>query len=227
MSPTQRKPAAQDFDAKLLLLFKQYADYIQRAGKSVGFLSDGHARRLLGSLKDDRKHLAINQLTNQMAVFDEVLAHSEKLTDSPKLLWRYLNKIGYRPCADIFDKIEDNDVVEVYGSDQIHIFQNFNFFDWISIPLEQILSLTWYENTKRDAEIQKALFREAYRVISGEVKTTFSPNVPWHWIEEIDTVGLHRFEIQIKWVSPIFSNHQTIGFICVNECRNLIRTRPA
>ncbi len=226
MGLTQQKSVAKDFDNQLISLFKQYAKFVKMAGKSVNHLAEYEAQQLADRLSAERKQLIFNQLTTQMAVFGEVLAHDEKLTDSPKLLWRYLNKLRYTPCPDIFDKIQDTDIVEIYGSDQIHIFQNFNFFDWISIPLEQILSLTWYENTKRDAKIQKLLFKEASRIISGEIKSTFVPNVPWHWIEEINTNGQYRFEIRIKWVSPVYSNRQLAAFISVNECRNLIRTRP-
>lgn len=211
-----------------LALLDRYERFIVLAGKKVRRTDPDEGRRLFGNLNDLQQKRLIHRLETEMSIFSDVLGAGENLTDSPRLVWRYLARGGYTPCSDVFDKMGDSDIIEIYGRDQIHLFQNFNFFDWISLTLERVLCETWYQNTRRDPEIERIIYAEIGRILGGEVDRTYEPDAPWHLIEEVNSEMLFSFELRVKWASPIFQKGQIAGFICVNECRGLeSRIQPA
>jgi hypothetical protein len=172
-------------------------------------------------LSDEQRKRMIGRLEKDVALFEEIVAATEQLTDSRRVLWRYLARSGYRPCSDIFDKISDTDVVEIYSREQIHLCQNLNFYDWISITLERVLCETWFEATWRDPEFERQLHDLVFRFLSTDVRETIDPKIDWHGVKELESEMLYQFQIRIKWMSPIFVGREVVGFILINECRDL------
>jgi hypothetical protein len=207
-----------------LTLFDQYAGFIEQAGKKIHRARYEEARRMFSALEDAHRIRIIDRLEKDISLYGEILGAGEKLVDSRRLLWRYLAKSGLIPCSDIFDKLGDNDVVEVYSMEQVHLCQNFNFFDWVSVPLEKIFCEAWYKSTKREPAIEQRIYESAIRVFSGQVRTTLDPEVPWHRIDEVDSELLFSFELRLKWLSPVFEKGQVMGLISVSECKNLQST---
>ena len=95
-----------------------------------------------------------------LEIFEETRADGYRLKDSPKLMWRAFRKLGWTPSPDIFDKMIEGDVVVIYSADQKQVFQNINFFDWVSITLEDLYATPWNQYSKRDSEIEKRLHQE-------------------------------------------------------------------
>jgi hypothetical protein len=205
----------------ILSLLDRYAGFISLAGKKARRSSFDEGNRLISSLGEDQKVKIISRLQSDVLLFEETLGAKERLTDSPRLLWRYLVKSGLTPCSDIFGKIEETDVLNVYGLDQDLIFQNFSFFDWTSFTLEQIFFEKWYKATQRDPAVTRQVYEAAVKVFSGESKGTVDPEIPWHVVEEVESELLFQFHLRIKYISPLFVNQNIAGLLAVNECREL------
>jgi hypothetical protein len=202
-------------------LLDRYAGFVAMAGKKTYRSSSDESHRLFQALDETRRTRVIERLQSDISVYEEMIAAKEELTNSKRILWRFLSRAGITPCSDIFDKIGDTDIVEVYGPNHIHLSQNFNFFDWISVTLDRIFCEAWHETTRRDPIVAKTAYETISRIMTGEFRNTFDPQIPWHWLEELDSELLFKFQIHIKWASPIFYNRQVTGFILVNECRDL------
>ncbi len=153
-------------------------------------------------------------------MFEEAAAAAEPLNEPTRLMWRYFSKNGGTRCSDIFDKISNTDVVEVFNSEQQLCFVNFNFFEHVSFTLEQIFYMTWHHATKRDPAIQQRLLETSRRILAGEIRQTFDPGIPGHLVEEVDTQLLLKYQIHMKWASPVFTESKNSGFIVVLEVRN-------
>lgn len=204
---------------RYLALLDRYALYASSAGKQIRRSTAAEGRRLFEKTSPERRAALLARLEVETRIFAEASEAGERLTDSRHLLWRHFRRSGLTPASDLFDKIGETDVVEVYGLDNIHLFQNLNFFDWIGFTLEQIYSETWYALTRRDPKIEKALHAFGARLVSGEIRGTVDPEIPWHLLEEIGTETLYKFYIRIKHVSPVFSGGALACFVAVNECK--------
>jgi hypothetical protein len=137
------------------------------------------------------------------------------------MLWRSLRRGGWTPNSDVFDAIEKDDTVEVYSLQMKQIFRNLEFFKYISYTLEEVHGGTWYELVSRDDEAQKILFESAMKIVTGEVKTTVDvSHVPNHMIQELRSPEKRKMMIQMKVLSPVMRDGETIAIIAVN------RTRP-
>lgn len=206
---------------RFLLLAEEYARYATAAGKRIHRAPPAEARRLFEKNEDARQRALIHRLEVDLAIFAEMTAAGESLTDSRRLLWRHLGKSGCAPRSDLFDKIHDTDVVEIYGLDQIHLCQSLSFFDWISHTLEQIFCEPWYELVRRDPRIERELAELARRIVHGEIRETFAPGLPWHVVEEVATAELKKFHFHLKHLSPVIAGGRLNCFVAVSECRKV------
>jgi hypothetical protein len=89
---------------------------------------------LFQKLDSTRQEETIRLLSRTLEVFDETRAEGYRLKDTPQLLWRCLRRLKMTPKSDVFDRISDTDVVEVYSSEYVGIFRNIQFYDKVSYP---------------------------------------------------------------------------------------------
>ena len=225
MSDHKVSPTNAQSEDEILTLFDRYADFIEQSGRKAHRSSRQDARKIIASMSDAKKAQVVERLQSDVALFQDVLSAGERLSDSRRLLWRFFNKNGFVPCADIFSKMGDNNIIEIYGVDQVHLWQSLNFFDWISVALERVFCETWYQATKREERFAAEIYGIALKVFSGQIKETVAPVEGWHWMEELDSEMLFKFQIRVQWVSPIFRAGQVAGLIAVNECKDLIVQR--
>lgn len=205
-------------------LLDRYAEIARKAGKTVRRSAPREGERLFHSMTDERRKLLLSRLETEISVYEEILAAGEEILDSPRFLWRFFVKCGYVPCSDIFGKIGDTDVVEVIGMDQVHIHQNLNFFDWVSVTLDQVFCMTWNEMSTRDLSVEKLIYDTVVQMMSGASRTTMDPGVPWHEVKEIDTEMMLKFDLRLKWISPVYLKQKLVCLIGISECRNLVET---
>jgi hypothetical protein len=204
-------------------LLDRYAAYAKQAGKTIYRSPEAEALAVFTGLGQDRATWLLERLNNELTAIEKLIGAGEKLTSTSRLLWRFFQQTGFKPCGDIFDKIDDDHVVEVYATNHTHIWQSLNFFDWVSTSIEKVYTETWYNNSVRDPGLERDIGILATKLFGGEVQTTMEPGLPWHWIQEVDTVRMHKFELLLRYMSPIFMDGKVVGLITVNQCRSLTK----
>jgi hypothetical protein len=207
--------------SKFKILLDEYEGFVRGAGKLVYRESDSKAHELFMRLGDEGGKKLLLRLENEMSIYREMMIAGEKLTDSPKLLWRFFARNGLTPCSDIFSSIADKDVVEIYGLNFKHVFVNLNFYDYISATLEEIFCNFWYEVVRRDQAIEKQLMDMAGFIAGGGLTKTMSPGIAKHIIEEIDTEKNFVFTLYMKKISPVYSKQQLDSFIVLTDCEHV------
>ena len=78
------------------------------------------------SLRKKREIIAFLDL-NLWLVKESIRAGGSETPSAKNLLWRLLQKTRLIPEDDIFDKINDGDLVEVYFTDHTPLFRNLKF----------------------------------------------------------------------------------------------------
>jgi hypothetical protein len=197
-----------------------YAEYCEQEGlRVVPF----HSAELpvFSALSAARQNEAIHCLTQYVEVFAELRAEKTSLRNSTMLLWRCLRRLGLTPQSDIFDKIGDENVVEIYSLDQRQIFHNLKFWEFISFTIEEVFGSEWWKLTRRDPKISEQLYEFAGKMATGQITVTTAPGIEEHLIEEIRGANPGRMMVNILYMSPLSANGQLAAIMAVNSSRNV------
>ena len=174
---------------------------------------------LFSRLSTAEQEAVLNTIEGNVKLFESMVHEKVKLTDSKQLLWRSCRALRLTPRSDIFDQIGDEDVVEIYSTQQKQIFRNLQFFKYVSLTLEDLYCDTWYDLTRRDPVREAELGQAALKLLSGEVEDSLPIEVPEHLVHEIDTEKMLTISIRVKWLSPVTNEGQLAGVLVINESR--------
>lgn len=158
-------------------------------------------------------------LESVVSIHEETIAANEKPVNSRQLLWRALRKLSLIPKPEIFDLIKENDVVVIYDESQKAVFWNLQFFNYASLTVEELFFGHWFTFTKRDQAIHNKLYEMAVNIITGKITGIFSPDVPAHEVEEVDTIECIRTLMEIPHGCVLTKNGQLGGILIVQTMK--------
>lgn len=160
-----------------------------------------------------------------LRLYDEILAAQqnggESLNDHKALTWKFLKKMGYAPTSDIFERLADADILEIFDTEGNQLFRNLNYFDVVSFSVEDLVSLNWKRDYKRDRKLTLSLIELNCRLVMGHFPTTYDcGKIPIHLLRE--QLGERLLvELQLKWISPIRRNGKCAGIIVISRARRV------
>jgi hypothetical protein len=198
-----------------------YCDFMEREGVLVRPFLDPElpvfSKYSIG-LQDQILH----SLTSDLEIFESMQTEGHSLRDTPKLVWRYMHKLGLVPQSDIFDKIGDEDIVEVYlvaDGAQRQVFRNLKFLECVSFTVDQIFGADWRVTTTRDEKAQAKIFDLAMGIMTEKITNSLAIDtlVEKHLVQEVDSPGLFTLEIQMKYISPVKKNGKVAGAFVINH----------
>jgi hypothetical protein len=174
---------------------------------------------VFSALPPERKRSTVDHIRSILEVFEDTVSEGTSLRNSRKLTWRAVAKLGMVPQSDIFDKLKDSDVITIYSNQNVMLFQSLNFFEFVSVTLEDLYSNRWDQCSRREAWALEKLLPIAVDVFTGRRLQTFDPLIPEHYCEEVGTEELLKFYIHIRLISPLRTDHQVSGALVANACR--------
>jgi len=207
--------------AKQTVQFAKLADCKLAAfsGPNLPFFSK------LGIL-EQRNAITRLQIYNQIC--SDVLADGKSLKDSKALTWYALKKFNFVFSSDLFQYIQDDNIIEVYDRDNVQIFRNFHFFDVSSYTLEDLICRPWTDLFLRANEEQtRTLVNACLKFFTKEV-TTVTPmsHVGSNRIVESDSPFSFEVDAVIDYIAPLYDKSRyPCGFIAI-ESANLASKRP-
>jgi hypothetical protein len=197
-------------------LCERASQILMRSGKRVLPYSDTHFERLT---KHRDAHRVIKCLQMWVDVLEEAEIDNESLHDTKKLVWRFLQKLQITPSADMMDALEQNDIIEIYTSDNWQVFRSLGFFDFVIATVDEIATFVWNRDSKRDSEISFEALKMVFLVKSGLLKGTFkiSDSLPTHLV----TCSLSRIKqvikVKLKMASVLRSKDNQKFFLLTNK----------
>jgi hypothetical protein len=207
--------------AKFKILTEKYCAIASSAGVRCLPYRDP-ALPIFLAVAPEVQNRAIAFLENALAVFDEAIAQGESVRDSRCQVWRLLNRLKFVPTSDIFEKIGEDDVVEIFSvSEESHVAWNLRLMDFVSYTIEQLLCIPWWELAERPPEIMRAIQETVGKIVSNEVTETLISPFPIHIFAEIGSEERFKIEVEIKYVSPLRQAGRNVGFLSVTRGRAL------
>ncbi|MES2525554.1 MAG: hypothetical protein V4598_00645 [Bdellovibrionota bacterium] len=162
---------------------------------------------------------ATDFLESIVDIHEETLAAKVAAINTKQLIWRALRRLSLVPGPQAFDSIADNDVVVIYGENQSAIFWNLQFFQFSSLSVEEMFFGVWHNFTKRDPAIHKKLYEMALDIISGKITGTFTPDVPPHEVQEIDSLECIKTMMGLPSISVLTSMGHFAGMLIVQRMK--------
>lgn len=86
---------------------------------------------------------------------------------------------------DYWAKLEKDDVIEMYSSEDIQLFRTFNFFKISSYSLLDLLTNEWYHLWERPSFVMDALIQAAGEMMEGKMQKTAQIKAARHILKEI------------------------------------------
>ncbi len=105
--------------------------------------------------------------------------------DNRKYAWFSMRSMGLLPPDDLFDKINEKDMIEVYDAGSIQIFRSLELYRYMSYSFSEIFCFTWMDLFTRDSFVFKRISETLSQILSGEINGVYTPNFPVHYAEEI------------------------------------------
>lgn len=169
--------------------------------------------------RDFEKRMKIFELYNE--VVGNHLGDGGDAADEKALLWRFIRRMGYTPTSDIFDLITDEDYLEIYDNEGQQVYRSLNYFDLVSFTIEDLVTLNWKTDFKRDRMVLLNLIEVTLRFATGTLHKTYAcDKVPKHHVQEmIGQKYLH--ELGLKYISPLKVAGKTVAIVATSHARRI------
>lgn len=166
-------------------------------------------------LKEKKKLEVLKYLGHQCDFFEMASAEGVPLA-SPQSIWRVLRRMNITPCSDLFDKIEDEDSVEIYRGDGTSFFKNLTFFRFISLSLEELYCVPWSDSMVLSPQLYLFLAELTLKTKLRELTGSFAPTFCDYTVGE-KRGEKRKFKIHLKWVSPLRLEDGSMAVMTINR----------
>lgn len=138
-----------------------------------------------------------------------------------EMLQKTLDRLGFEPCDDFFDRIASDDVLEIHTLDGIQVYRSFSFFQYCSFNLFELLSYKWHELYDRPRKSTQDIETQVRELMSSMTKTV-AVNWENHLVKERKDDPL-LVELSFKFISPlkIKGTDQMCAALTSKACRIL------
>lgn len=152
---------------------------------------------------------------------DHLVGAGEHAHDHKTMMWKFFAKMGFTPTSDIFDRIQDHDVIEIYNMDGDQIYRNLNYFDVVSLSVEDLVGMNWQREFKRNRKVTLHLIGLLFRFATGAFYKTYDcAKVPVHSVQEL-IAKRYLIELTFKYISPLKHNGKCVALVVGTNCRRL------
>lgn len=170
------------------------------------------------ALPDKEQDLILQQLEFMIQIGNQL--HSEKRSvRGSQYAWAFCKALGLLPPHDLYARIPEDTVIEIYDANHKLIFACLDFFEIVSYSLEELYSRPWMDLFVRDnTEVFDKLWNLSTEMLAGQHK---GPVTTSHFdssvIREAAYPNLRWARIQPRLFAPLFKHQKVSGYICANE----------
>ena len=172
-------------------------------------------------LEDQQKSQVVSRLRFYHDLCQEQISEGYSLRDSMSFTWRALTKLGLAPRSDLFTKITNEHIVEIYSTDNVQLYCNLNFYEYCSYTLEELHTLPWWELFERDSRNTQQIFDHTMKIFKGEILDNVKPAIDKHVLKELNSSSMFTMEYTVELMGPLFKNKRPEAFIILEKARIL------
>jgi hypothetical protein len=149
---------------------------------------------LYSALPPSKQAEILDQLKVFQRTIEVTLSNGDSLENVGRSVWHALSTLGFVPPSDIFSKIGNDDVVEIYDLQNIQLWRNFNFLKICSYTIEEMYSVDWPSRYSRDPAMNSECIAKVTSLLTGETPDVYYAGIREHVLEE--TLSAERLVLQ-------------------------------
>lgn len=200
-------------------LCERTAVAINTTGRQVKAYSDPAVPRFVNA-DDSRK--VLESLRAYVDVLESTLAAGDSLNDAKRLVWRMMQRLALTPPADFLDQFNDENVIEIYDTENLQLFRNLIFFDKLYVTVDEISTFVWPRDSKRSVKMSSEGLRLMLLIKTGLLRSTFPIHtMPGHLVTCDMSEGYQEIRVTMKAACPLRSNGRFSAYMTVNLTERL------
>ena len=208
----------------LVRRFLQAAIQICEFGKSIGINiipATDSSLPIFRSLPYAQQLSAVEKLELSCDIYLSISRDKQDLRNPNTLVWMACSKMGLVPPSDFFDKLQDDDIIQVYSKESIHQFANLRFFAICSYTLEQIYSYPWHLLWERNESDLAKLIEAAQKSLEPDQRSVIAVNSRVHRVVEVSSPFKFETEYSLRYIAPLFDSEtrEKAGFIVAESVK--------
>ena len=200
---------------RILAMLENYAELLQERGHNVKPYTERAVNKLLTLSGPE-----LLRFTARLDYFSMVMMDVKTTGDDKHFLRKCAERLGLIFDKNAYDEINSGDVIEIYNTDLIQVFRNFEFFDVCSYTLLDLLSNEFYELYERGQLINQGLFN-AITTLNSRPFNMAPVNLldlPQHVLQEKFSTDQLRSMVQFKTMYPVYTWPQNFfGYMVIQQ----------
>lgn len=142
------------------------AEYYQRAGCDTRAF-DCESLPHFSALAASAQKLALSHLRSCWSVLERSEQAPATARNNAQAMWATLRVLGFTPPADLFSRLEADDLIEIYEPSGLQIWRNIGVMEVCSYTIEEMHSFDWSARYEREEEHTQAIFKIVTELIGG------------------------------------------------------------
>lgn len=126
----------------------------------------------------------------------------KEVIEEQRLLWFALNRLKLSPSSDLFGKLKENDLFEVYVGEK-QVYRSFNYYNYCTYTFDELVAVPWEFLFSRDESLTKDIFAEVFECL--QTNKLCESKTPYHEVSEIKSISRKKFLYKLRFVAPLKS----------------------
>jgi hypothetical protein len=169
-----------------------------------------------------QQNQATEDINQWCTVMEGFIREGGKPARTKDLFRYYLSLLGLNVDKSFVETIVDGDVVEILRTDATRMFFTPELFDYSSYTPEEMFTIPCPQLYRRDEAISQQLYLHGYRMVTGETKEPFRPELPPHVVTETLSERKYSSEIDLKLLAPVRLGHGVVAVAALEKFRLLL-----
>lgn len=169
---------------------------------------------LFSALPPEQQEVITAQLNAQTELILEAKPEIGDYSYNRRMAWAQIRRHGLVLCSDVFEKLEDTDIIEIWDAKGHQLFRSFHGLKFFSYTLEEMFAYPFFELFEREsAELEVEYGQVFSKLIRGETQTTIQVDIRPHLVREKRSRRRRTALMTPKIVSPLKNKQgQVVAF---------------
>ena len=163
-------------------VFTSYQELMAERGIQVR-VHDGQGLRFFPHQDEKRAHAVLSAIEDTIRVHREAMAENPSMSQS-QLIWRMMRQHDIRPPDDLFERLSDDLVIEIYSREHVPLYQSMEIFRLCSYSLDEIFGRPWHDLFAHSDNVEQMSLEIFGQALRGEVTGFVNNPFPVHEVRE-------------------------------------------
>lgn len=166
-------------------------------------ISPASAWLKFGELPEADQRAAITVMVGQAEFIRSALQNSIDSHNEVEMLKFALRKLSLLSDTNVFDEIENGDVIEIFDREYRQVYRSYSCFNLCNYSLIELTSYPFFELYERSSHVTKRLVEFCDAIINGSATYLSFSTLPEYVLRELKTQNPSSFSVREKFVSKL------------------------